>query len=388
MNIIDIKRYYRFLRHKKETEIRAIIPGTKKVSSIFCHSEDEFVNACKKYNIYAGINERSAGGTEDDDVSFINNIGHDVDCHSSNSDMKVAKRVCEKYKQDCVDNGLEEPLVYFSGGGYWILHHPAPIENTPENREKIKIFASCSKKLYEEPGIDFDTKVYNPSRIARVPGTTNISHPENICDAYIVNDPSGEPDKKFRDQIHSTKLPEFDGTTIAEIPKGSCVFMNYCMAHKLPVGERHSIISRNLSLYIFNRPDKEKLKQQYVMVQEGRRGELDTWLNSIEKHPKKKYPFSCGELIKYQFKNNIPFQCEGCSLYKSKLEEVKGWANSISIIQFAKRYNFMDCPTCNNEFKFKDSHGLYYCEKCKYGGGLNKFAKLINKTEVQNESRK
>ena len=60
------------------------------------------------------------------------------------------------------------------------------------------------------------------------------------------------------------------------------------------------------------------------------------------------------------------------------LGEVKGWANSVSIIKLAKKYNLENCPKCNNPFKFEDSHGMYYCKYCKYGGGLKKFADSIS----------
>jgi len=60
------------------------------------------------------------------------------------------------------------------------------------------------------------------------------------------------------------------------------------------------------------------------------------------------------------------------------LGEVKGWANSVSIIELAKKHNFADCHICGNPFKFEDTHGMYYCTHCKFGGGLRKFAELIS----------
>lgn len=61
------------------------------------------------------------------------------------------------------------------------------------------------------------------------------------------------------------------------------------------------------------------------------------------------------------------------------LGEVKGWANSVSIVKLAKKHDFDNCHICDNPFQFKDSHGMYYCKTCKFGGGLKKFAKLICK---------
>ena len=69
------------------------------------------------------------------------------------------------------------------------------------------------------------------------------------------------------------------------------------------------------------------------------------------------------------------------------LGEVRGWANSVSIVRLAKKHNFENCHICGNPFKFQDSHGMYYCKTCKFGGGLKKFAELIckrNNQEVKN----
>ena len=61
------------------------------------------------------------------------------------------------------------------------------------------------------------------------------------------------------------------------------------------------------------------------------------------------------------------------------LGEVMGWANSVSIVKLAKKYNFENCHICGKPFRFRDSHGMYYCEYRKFGGGLRKFAELISK---------
>lgn len=70
---------------------------------------------------------------------------------------------------------------------------------------------------------------------------------------------------------------------------------------------------------------------------------------------------------------------------KQDLGEVRGWANSVSILRLAKKHNLENCNRCNKSFKFQDSHGLYYCDYCKYGGGLFKFAQLIQKINGIND---
>lgn len=61
------------------------------------------------------------------------------------------------------------------------------------------------------------------------------------------------------------------------------------------------------------------------------------------------------------------------------LGEVQGWANSISITKLAKKHNFENCHICGYPFEFQESHGMYYCKYCSFGGGLKKFAELIAK---------
>ena len=67
---------------------------------------------------------------------------------------------------------------------------------------------------------------------------------------------------------------------------------------------------------------------------------------------------------------------------QQNLGDVRGWANSVSILKLADKNNMRDCPDCSMPFKFTDSHGLYYCETCKYGGGLKKFAHMISKRDI------
>lgn len=61
------------------------------------------------------------------------------------------------------------------------------------------------------------------------------------------------------------------------------------------------------------------------------------------------------------------------------LGEVKGWAKSVSITKLADKHNLKQCPDCHNDFSLEESHGMYYCKACRYGGGLKKFAILISK---------
>jgi len=78
-----------------------------------------------------------------------------------------------------------------------------------------------------------------------------------------------------------------------------------------------------------------------------------------------------------QAKDVIKLARENYGLTVPELGEPQGWAKSISILKLAEKHSLNDCPKCGNGFKFTDTHGFYYCETCRYGGGLVKFAELI-----------
>src|SRR3989337_2845617 len=91
INEENIKKFFTFLRHIKQTELRCIRPrwyeGAKRSVTIFTKDIHEAILNIKllngQYNIYVGINERKENCKADEDVEFITNIGHDIDAHNS-----------------------------------------------------------------------------------------------------------------------------------------------------------------------------------------------------------------------------------------------------------------------------------------------------------------
>jgi len=322
IKIEDIKNFYEFLEHKEETEIR-FFDENKKATQTWVNNFDSFLNYIKKYNglknLYVGLNERELKGDSDVHVKEIRFIGHDIDAHSGKyEDLQTASEVAQKIQSDCVGKGMEKPLMFCSGRGFWIIHKIVPIENTLENVKKIKEFGKWIKNKYEVPGIELDSSVYNPSRIVRIPGTINISHPDKFV-GFIGGDYSINADEKLKNKILGVEIEKPKTNLNAVTPKSSCGFMDYCLTHEIPEGERHKTISRNMALYISEHPDREKLREHYIQIQKGSEKELDGWLKNIDENGKEKYPFSCGELINFQKKYGIPSKCKGCP----KLAEFK-----------------------------------------------------------------
>jgi len=332
LNKNDIKRFYNFIGHEKQSELRFIEPRWKNPKPVpkqeWANNFDQFLFLCEKnngnMNLYVGINERKPTGDKDDDVEYITCIGHDIDAHSGGQESFLkAQEVAIKIKDDCIAKGYNEPMMVCSGRGFWIIHKVTPIENTKENQKRIKQFGKFIKEKYEVEGIEIDSSVYNASRIVRIPGTLNISDKENPIMSFIVNEPEAKPDLKLTDKIINLELPKHTIVSDGETPKSSCAFMDYCLSHEIPAGERHRVISRNMAIYIQKHPDRELLREQYFKIQKGSETELDQWLKGLDENPDVNYPFSCGELINFQRKYNIPIKCKGCPKHEEYKKEKK-----------------------------------------------------------------
>ena len=350
INKEDIKSFYQFLGHNGYTELRPIKPrwneDKKPPISYFFTNVNELINKIEElngiFNIYIGLNERENKGKNDEDIKWIKNIGHDIDAHESGVDGKIiAGQVAIEILKECVNNGYKEPLILDSGRGYWIIHHISPIQNTKENVEKIKEFGKRIKNKHEKEGIKLDLSVYNPSRIARVSGTINISNENNFVLSSIVHLPSGEEDKKLREDILKIEIPKyvFGISQEKNFQQGICSFMDYCLTHEIPKGERHKVISRNIAIYISDHPQRELLKEQYIKIQNGSINELDGWLKNIDEQGKSKFPFSIGELVNFTKKYKIPFDWKVTSEYKQWIKEKKSEDNLRKAVSVEKQAN-------------------------------------------------
>jgi len=331
-----MKQFYNFLKFDNEAEIRMFRPEWDKSKSdaekktekksYFVKNVDEFISVCKKNNgkknIYVGINERKTSGTLDKDVDFITNIGHDIDAHDGTEEsLDLAGSVALKIEEDTIKQGFQQPLVLWSGYGYWVIHHISPIANNEENIKKIKEFGKKIKEKYEVEGIEVDSTVYNPSRIARVPGTLNLRNENKKVGSSILNEPTGKEDYKLSQDILGLEIkkvvPVINATGTTPTINS---FMDYCLTHEIPKGERHKVISRNMAIYISDNPDREILKEQYIKIQKGIEGELDQYLKNIDENGKEAYPFSIGELVNFTKKYKIPFEWKQVPEYQDYLK--------------------------------------------------------------------
>lgn len=81
--------------------------------------------------------------------------------------------------------------------------------------------------------------------------------------------------------------------------------LDYCCNNKLPGGQRHHIIEKNLAILIYHRRDSDEIRKQYCETQGRKNDTLTTWFNAIGRG---EYPeVSAGELRKYINDNDLPY---------------------------------------------------------------------------------
>lgn len=366
----QVIQFLNFLGNFKEYELRLIRPSWDKTDSTneqkswFLEYHKDVLDIIKEYegkrNIYIGLNERGPGKKNDEDVLLIENIGHDIDAHEGNTDsLAKAQEVAFKIKDGAIEQGYKEPLIMCSGRGFWVIHNTTGLENTKENIKKIKQFGKSIKDKYEIDGIELDSTVYNPSRIVRVPGTRNVSDKENMVESFIVNDTFQRQDIILKEKISNIKIDSPSANIITSSPeKGINAFMDFCLTHEIPKGERHKVISRNMAIYLYDHPNRNLLVEQYSKIQQGSENELNGWLKNIDEKGKDSFPYSVGELVNFTKKYKIPFDWKITKEYQQwkkelaaqkKLDEVNAIEKNVNLDEVKTKV--MTCIALKDEDK-------------------------------------
>lgn len=238
INEQDIRNTYKFLNHKKETELRAIIPfkkGSRVREATFIHSEEEFLSFCKKWNgkanIYVGINERKHKGTKREDVTSVKTIVIDIDAirkdmhqPATEEELERVDKLACQIQYDLLQRGFKKPIKCLSGNGYQLWFAIPEIKLTDENREsveqKLQMFQEEMQQRYSNKKHGSIDKIGDLPRVIRVVGTMNIKG-ENTKErphrlSRVIGDKfERNEDPKLRDYILGLK-PEMEEIVVEE----------------------------------------------------------------------------------------------------------------------------------------------------------------------------
>ncbi len=199
----------------------------------------------------------------------------------------------------------------------------AKYHNLKQTDEQAKDIARACFLSYDE------TPFYNPDSevfIEKVEVNSTLSIPENkIRKPILLKQKSAEANVSEEPNI-----------------KKNCAFMDYCLTHEIPRGERHNKITRNMALYISDHPDRELLRTQYFKIQKGSEQSMERWLKSIDENGKDKYPFSCGEMINFQKKYGIPLKCKGCPKFDEFKKEKKAEKKLQKAVEIEDRKDYTE----------------------------------------------
>src|SRR3989344_3082115 len=221
----DVKKFYQFLGHEKETEVRILFKG-RKPQIHHVNSEDDFIKKCKEYNglgnVYAGLNERKTNGTKAEDVISVSRFPVDIDSPrdspkenpATDEELKIAEQIKDKILLDMLNNGFKKPLVVHTGNGFQIHFKIPKIILTEQNRSEVdkksQMFQQNIIKEYSKQ--DCIDNIGDLPRIVRVPGTMNIkgtekeNRPHRLSKIISIDD-AGE-DSKLLDYFLSLETPE------------------------------------------------------------------------------------------------------------------------------------------------------------------------------------
>ena len=222
----DIEQFYDLLGHKEQTEIRALKldknfkPLPKEAKSIYVSSKKEFVETCEKlngkYNLYAGLNERSKNGTNAKDVISVKRIFQDIDCinkPATEEDLNEAIKVCNDIVLKIEEKTGNKPYIIFSGNGYQLVYSIPEIKITESNREEtqnqIQQFTKDLIKKFSNDKVKLDN-VGDLPRIIRITGTTNIKG-NKVSKFLGINK---EENSKLKDYILSLKPETIEATKV------------------------------------------------------------------------------------------------------------------------------------------------------------------------------
>ena len=231
INIDDVRATYQFLSHSKETEIRAINPNTSSVIPIFVHNEEEFVKTCQQqnghYNLYAGINERSTGGTSKATVLSVKTIVLDVDPirkqgfekdAATEDEMNNAKDAATAIAKFMISQGWAAPRLAMSGNGFQLWIAIPKIEITNDNRDQVE---QCLQQFQMLIAEKFNNAIVKVDKIGDLPRIIKIIGTKSIKGKGTDERPHRraywyEP----KTRVEDAKLKEF---ILALIPKEKVV---------------------------------------------------------------------------------------------------------------------------------------------------------------------
>ena len=297
----------------------------------------EFIGS--NVNVYFGcskfgqLNDRTH-----DNVVAIRALWLDIDCGPTKGvpnekgkiegylDQEIGLGELQKF---CATVGLPKPILVNSGHGihaYWLLEQTL-------TRKEWDPLAKRFKQLCKQHGLIVDDKVFEASRVLRVPGSTNIKKGKDQMPVVVWNEetvrmtyeqvrtlfgenetaPEEEPDflpramSPMMEALMGNKVKRF--RTIMMKGEDGCAQLNHCFANQTSIDE--PLWQSALSITAFCVDGDEAAHKMSDQYPDYDASEVDNKLRNIRKRGG---PHRCET-----FEERNPGGCDGC-VHKGKIK--------------------------------------------------------------------
>lgn len=242
MNRIDRGEIYRwfnlFVAWKAEPLVEIRIVGNGYSASGYFSDPDSIIEWVERYdtrNIYFTINsiksqikgrsqynkiiEHPGATTTDKEIRsrdwvFLDiDVDREKDINATEDETLQAKAVARKVVRYLTEQGINRPIVIFSGNGVH-LYFRCQLLNSDVSTKAVKDLIDALRLMFDDESIKIDPVVYNASRIARLPGTMSgkgrsddTERPQRMCRILSVPTVISPNDIAYFEKIGSIVEP-------------------------------------------------------------------------------------------------------------------------------------------------------------------------------------
>ena len=203
----DGEKFWKFLDHKRFTEVRIIDPRKGLIGNVFVDNLADFLATCEKHNgqanIYVGVNERSSKEGKTENVSTLQIIPLDVDPvrdkgqGSTDAELEIAHQEMLQIKSWLKEKFDCTPFITMSGNGFHLFIKIPSITldqfSRPAVQEKVEAFIHLIQEKFNDNVVHIDS-TFDLPRLMKTPGTMSVKgdntaeRPWRMCKIVEPND--------------------------------------------------------------------------------------------------------------------------------------------------------------------------------------------------------
>ncbi|MCE2866508.1 MAG: hypothetical protein LW805_04030 [Oxalobacteraceae bacterium] len=147
------------------------------------------------FNVYTVMNPiredfTGPGAAGDDDIRYrdlllidIDRVG-DTSCPANQAELDAAKVLALEIREYLAERDWPKPIILMSANGYHLYYILEGIPNDLESASIVRRFLKNLSNRFDNAVVGVDTKVYNASRITKVPGTIARKGMETVDRPY------------------------------------------------------------------------------------------------------------------------------------------------------------------------------------------------------------